>query len=76
MQARPIQPHECALLIIDLANDFVYPGGVIADAGGTAYQQRAQQIVPRLARLAAAARAAGVTVAFATTPARPATPSS
>jgi nicotinamidase-related amidase len=66
MQARPIQPRECALLIIDLANDFVYPGGVIADAGGGAYQQRAQEIIPRLARLAAAARAAGVTVAFAT----------
>jgi nicotinamidase-related amidase len=64
--SQQIRPKESALLIIDLANDFVYPGGVIADAGGPAYQQRAQEIIPRLKRLAAAARAAGVTVAYAT----------
>ncbi len=55
-----------ALLIIDLANDFVHPGGTIADAGGPEYQARAQALVPRLARLAGAARSAGVTVIYAT----------
>lgn len=55
-----------ALIVIDLANDFVYPGGVIADAGGPAYQQLAQAIIPRLERLITAARGAGVTVVYAT----------
>ena len=55
-----------ALVVIDLANDFVYPGGVIADAGGPAYQALAQAIIPNLARLLDAARAAGVTVVYAT----------
>jgi nicotinamidase-related amidase len=55
-----------ALVVIDLANDFVYPGGVIADAGGPAYQLLAQAIIPNLARLLDAARAAGVTVVYAT----------
>jgi nicotinamidase-related amidase len=59
-------PSRSALLIIDLANDFVYPGGVIADAGGPAYQALAQAIIPRLERLAAAARKAGVLVVYAT----------
>jgi nicotinamidase-related amidase len=57
---------QSALVVIDLANDFVYPGGVIADAGGPAYQQLAQAIIPRLERLITAARAAGVTVVYAT----------
>lgn len=55
-----------ALVVIDLANDFVYPGGVIADAGGPAYQILAQAIIPPLARLIAAARASGVPVVYAT----------
>lgn len=55
-----------ALVIIDLANDFVYPGGVIADAGGAEYQAKAQAIIPTLARLAEMARRAGITVAYAT----------
>jgi len=55
-----------ALVVIDLANDFVYPGGVIADAGGPAYQALAQAIVPNLERLIDAARAAGITVVYAT----------
>ena len=59
-------PHRSAVIVIDLANDFVYPGGVIADAGGAEYQQKAQAIVPGLARLLDAARAAGVTVVYAT----------
>lgn len=55
-----------ALVIIDLARDFVYPGGTIADAGGPEYQARAQEIIPRLAQLADAARRSGVTVVYAT----------
>lgn len=55
-----------ALVVIDLANDFVYAGGVIADAGGPAYQQRAQAILPALKRLIEGARAAGVLVVYAT----------
>ena len=55
-----------ALVVIDLANDFVFPGGVIADAGGPAYQARAQAIVPRLKTLIGAARDAGVLVIYAT----------
>ena len=55
-----------ALVVIDLANDFVYAGGVIADAGGPAYQTRAQAILPALRRLIEGARAAGVLVVYAT----------
>src|SRR5256712_12655317 len=55
-----------AVVVIDMANDFVYPGGVIADAGGPDYQLRAQRIIEPLARLVAAARRAGVTVVYAT----------
>jgi nicotinamidase-related amidase len=59
-------PSRSALIIIDLANDFVYPGGVIADAGGPAYQALAQAIIPRLQKLVAAARRAGVQIVYAT----------
>ena len=55
-----------ALVVIDLANDFVYPGGVIADAGGPAYQALAQAIIPRLERLVTTARATGIPVVYAT----------
>jgi nicotinamidase-related amidase len=55
-----------ALVVIDLANDFVYAGGVIADAGGAAYQERAQAILPALRRLIEGAREAGVLVVYAT----------
>ena len=61
-----IDTAKCALVVIDLANDFVYAGGVIADAGGPAYQQRAQAILPTLQRLVEGARAAGVLVVYAT----------
>src|SRR5206468_11683006 len=55
-----------AVLVIDMANDFVYPGGTIANAGGPEYQQRAQAVIPRLGKLLAAARAAGIQVIYAT----------
>ena len=61
-----VSPRESALVLIDLANDFLYPGGVIADAGGAEYQQRAQSILPALKRLVEAAREAGVLVVYAT----------
>ena len=61
-----IYPRESALVLIDLANDFLYPGGVIADAGGPEYQKRAQSIIPVLKRLVEAAREAGVLVVYAT----------
>src|SRR2546429_3419381 len=51
-----------AVVVIDMANDFVYSGGVIADAGGPDYQERAQRLIAPLGRLLAAARRAGVTV--------------
>jgi len=57
---------QSALVIIDLANDFVYPGGVIADAGGAEYRQRAQAIIPNLRRLVDAAHEAGILVVYAT----------
>ncbi len=44
-------PAASAVVVVDLANDFVFPGGVIADAGGADYQARAQAIVPTLVRL-------------------------
>jgi len=59
-------PRTSAVVVIDLANDFVFPGGVIADAGGPDYQVRAQAILPVLARLLEAARRQGVTVVYAT----------
>jgi nicotinamidase-related amidase len=60
------QRRKSAILVIDLANDFVFAGGVIADAGGADYQARAQAIVPTLKKLLDAARAAGVAVVYAT----------
>jgi nicotinamidase-related amidase len=60
-----VQPATSAILVIDFVNDFVYPGGVIADAGGADYQARAQALVPTLEKLLAAAREAGVTVVHA-----------
>ena len=57
---------DSAVVVIDLANDFVYPGGVIADAGGPEYQRRAQAIIPQLRRLLEAARRAGIPVVYAT----------
>jgi len=52
--------------VIDMANDFVYPTGVIAEAGGPDYQRRAQTIIAPLRRLLEAARSAGLTVVYAT----------
>jgi nicotinamidase-related amidase len=59
-------PDRSAILVIDMANDFVFPTGVIADAGGAEYQQRAQAVIPRLSRLLASARQAGILVIYTT----------
>jgi len=66
MTYAPCPPEQSALVLIDLANDFLYAGGVIADAGGPDYQRRAQAILPTLRRLLDAARGAGVLVVYAT----------
>src|SRR5262249_33726608 len=59
-------PARSAIVVIDMANDFVHAGGVIADAGGPDYQRRAQPTIGPLPRLLDAARRAGITVIFAT----------
>ena len=55
-----------AVLVIDMANDFVFPSGVIADAGGPDYQRLAQAIIPTLRRVLNAARQAGIQVIYTT----------
>jgi nicotinamidase-related amidase len=59
-------PHRSAVLVIDMANDFLFEPGTIATAGGPDYRRRAQELLPRLARLLAGARAAGIQVVYAT----------
>ncbi len=66
MSSKNADLQHSAVVVIDMANDFVYPGGVIADAGGPEYQRSAQRIIEPLGRLLAAARRAGVTVVYAT----------
>ena len=61
-----LEPGKCAIVLIDMARDFVEEGGFIAEAGGAEYRKNAKAIVPPLARLVAAARQAGVTVIFST----------
>lgn len=57
---------QSAVLVIDMANDFVFEPGTIATAGGADYQRRAQAIVPTVKKLLDAARQAGVLVIYAT----------
>lgn len=59
-------PNRSAVLVIDMANDFVFEPGTIATAGGPDYQRRAQAIIPTLQRLLDSARRAGVRVIYAT----------
>jgi len=61
-----IDPRKCALILVDMARDFVEEGGFIADTGGPAYRERARAILPPLVRVLDAARKAGVTVIFST----------
>jgi len=61
-----VAPKRCAVVLVDMARDFVEPGGFIADAGGQEYQARARAIVEPLKRLTAAARASGAKVVYST----------
>jgi nicotinamidase-related amidase len=65
-QPSTFHPQKSAVVVIDMANDFVYPGGVIADSGGPDYQTRAQRLIKPLERLLGAARRAGIPVVYAT----------
>ena len=55
-----------AVVVIDVANDFLFEPGTIASQGGAEYRARAQALLPRLTRLLHAAREAGVLVVYAT----------
>jgi ureidoacrylate peracid hydrolase len=53
-----VDPRHCAILIVDVQNDFCAEGGAMHREGRDV--SAVQQMVPRLARLIGAARAAGV----------------
>lgn len=61
-----VNPKKCAIVLIDMARDFVEEGGFIANAGGPEYREKAKAIIPPLVRTLDAARKAGVTVIFST----------
>ena len=56
-----LDPKRCALIIQDMQNDVISEGGAFASSGAPAHA-RAQNVVENTRRLAAAARARGVTV--------------
>lgn len=58
-------PAHTALIVVDVQNDFCAPGGALASTGEDV--SPAVDMVPRLARLIAAARSAGVPVIFVQT---------
>lgn len=59
-------PERCAIVLVDMARDFVEPGGFIADAGGPEYQAKAKAIIDPLKQLLETARRVGVTVVYST----------
>lgn len=59
--AERLRPDRTALVLIDLSNDFVHPAGKAAVVGGRDVSHAAR-VLPAVARLAAAARAAGAVV--------------
>lgn len=59
-------PGKSAIILVDMARDFIEEGGFIADAGGADYRARARAIVPPLQRLVRAARVAGARVVYST----------
>ncbi|GGK99027.1 cysteine hydrolase family protein [Nocardia jinanensis] len=61
--AEVLAPSRCALLVIDMQNDFVDPGGAYARAGDDVAPARS--VIEPIAGTIAAARAAGVPVLFA-----------
>ena len=66
MSSSVVDPKKCAVVVIDMANDFVYPGGVLAEAGGPEYQEKAKGVIEPIRRLIDAARESGATVVYAT----------
>jgi gluconolactonase len=56
-----LDPTRCALIIQDLQNDTITPGGAFAD-GGSAAHARSQDVVVNVQRLAAEARRVGTQV--------------
>ena len=59
-------PKHSAVVVVDMARDFIEPGGFIANAGGADYQMKANAIIEPLKRLLDAAREAGATVIYST----------
>lgn len=57
---------KCAVVVVDMARDFVEEGGFIANAGGPEYREKAKAIIPPLARMLDAARNVGATVVYST----------
>jgi ureidoacrylate peracid hydrolase len=60
--AQKVEPRHAALLVVDMQNDFIAPGGLISKDGRDISE--AQKMAERLPALIAAARAAGVLVVF------------
>jgi gluconolactonase len=54
-----LEPSRCALVLVDLQNDMISPGGAFADSGAVEHAA-AQQVAANAARLLAAARRLGV----------------
>jgi nicotinamidase-related amidase len=63
---KQIQSENCAVIVVDMARDFIEPGGFIANAGGEEYQAKAKAIIKPLSKLLDAARKAGITVVYST----------
>ncbi len=61
----------CALLVVDVQNDFCHPDGLVGRSGGNL--DLVSGMVAAIARLRAAARSAGVPVVFVITEHRPET---
>ena len=59
-------PRKSAVILVDMANEFIEPGYFIADAGGPDYQARAKAILAPLKTLVEGARKAGALVVYST----------
>ena len=59
-------PKNSAVIVVDMARDFIEPGGFIANAGGSEYQAKARAIIGPLKRLLDAALEAGATAVYST----------
>jgi len=59
-------PKRSAVILVDMANEFIEPGNFIADAGGPDYQARAKAIISPMQKLLEGARKAGAMVVYST----------